>query len=243
MGKRADWRFLDSVTGVVHIGAHNGEERQLYDRHDLAVLWIEALPREFDILVANLADYPRQTALNALLTDRDGESHQFNVSSNSGLSSSIFEFAEHRDIWPSVTMVDTVALTSTTFGTLVAHHNISLAAYQAIVLDVQGAELLVLKGFGDLLAKFRFVKAEAADFEGYRGGATLRQLDDLLRPFGFIETARVVQARHPRRGTYWDIVWERMGPLDAFRHRIRQLLGHRVMSALRRVRKALRVSR
>lgn len=243
MGKRTDWRFLTSVTGVIHIGAHNGEERQLYDRANLAVLWIEALPREFDTLTANLADYPRQTALNALLTDRDGDVYQFNVSSNSGLSSSIFEFADHRDIWPSVTMIDTLALTSTTFATLAERHNISIAAYQAVVLDVQGAELLVLKGFGDLLAEFRFVKAEAADFEGYKGGATVRQLDDLLRPFGFIETARVVQARHPRHGTYWDVVWERMSPRDALRHGIGQMLGPRVVSLLRRVREGLRLGR
>jgi hypothetical protein len=36
-----------------------------------------------------------------------------------------------------------------------------------LILDVQGAELKVLKGCGHLISKFRYIKLEAAEFEMY----------------------------------------------------------------------------
>lgn len=61
--------------------------------------------------------------------------------------------------------------------TMMARENVSPSHYQAPVMDVQGAERLVMKGSGKRLGQFRFVKAEAADFESYKGCARLADLD------------------------------------------------------------------
>lgn len=64
-------RFLRTARGVVHVGANVGQERALYDRYGLEVLWIEPIPDVFATLAANIAGFPRQRALECLVTDRD----------------------------------------------------------------------------------------------------------------------------------------------------------------------------
>ena len=49
--KQQDY-FLRHTTGVVHVGANIGQERRLYHRHDLDVVWIEPNPHAFDELLA-----------------------------------------------------------------------------------------------------------------------------------------------------------------------------------------------
>jgi hypothetical protein len=60
-----------------------------------------------------------------------------------------------------------------------------------------------------MLGEFRFVKAEAADFESYIDCAKLEDLRQYLGPLGFKEIGRHPFASHPNGGTYWDVVWER----------------------------------
>ena len=49
-----------------------------------------------------------------------------------------------------------------------------MSKYDALVLDTQGSELLVLKGAAGLLPNIKYVQAEVADFESYSGAC--RQL-------------------------------------------------------------------
>src|SRR5438067_664706 len=92
--------FLKKCRAVVHVGANYGQEREQYAKYDLAVLWIEPIPEIHKYLVENIKPYKKQRAIRALVTDRDGEVRHLNIASNDGASSSIFEFALHRDIWP-----------------------------------------------------------------------------------------------------------------------------------------------
>src|SRR5690242_19194551 len=91
-------RFLRSTRGVIHVGANVGQERELYRRHGLDVLWIEPIPDVFARLAANMSGLPRQRALERLVTDRDDATYEFHISNNDGESSSILDLKQHRDI-------------------------------------------------------------------------------------------------------------------------------------------------
>ena len=149
------------------------------------------------------------TSVLALLTEQDAVEYRFHIANNGGASSSIFEFAQHRDIWPDVDFVSDRWLLSSRLDTLFRREGLTPAKYPALVIDVQGAELLVLKGAGQMLGEFRFVQAEAANFESYLGNSTLEDLRQYLEPFGFREISRDPFAVHPSGGTYWNVVWER----------------------------------
>jgi FkbM family methyltransferase len=205
--------YLRNVTGLIHIGANYGQERRYYWLLGLDVVWVEPIREIYEALVDNLLRYPRQRAVSALLSERAGEAVTLRISHNHGESSSILPSQDHAVIFPDVSYGEERAFTTETFADLVAREAIPLDAYQALTLDVEGAELLILKGGRELLGGFRYIKCEVADFPARTGGPTVEELDAFLREQGFKELGRRPFAQGPGgEGTYWDIVWKRAEP-------------------------------
>src|SRR6516164_8099207 len=94
--------YLKQVTGVIHVGANVGQERERYARYKLKVLWIEPLPNVFEQLCKNIKSFPDQEAVNHLITDKDDVEYLFHVSNNGGQASSILDLARSSEIWPDV---------------------------------------------------------------------------------------------------------------------------------------------
>lgn len=205
--KDTDNRFLRKCSGVIHVGANSGQEAYLYGCYGLPVVWIEAIPDVFDELQRHIAPFRKQRAVNALITDRDGEQHVLHISSNDGHSSSIFQFGQHSDIWPEVHYVRDITLTSQTLPS--ALHGIDTSRFDVLVLDVQGAEMLVLRGAKAMLKQFRYIKAEAADFEVYSGCATATQIVSFLGERRFYVIRKDVFATHPSGGQCFDMLFKR----------------------------------
>jgi FkbM family methyltransferase len=204
--------FLRNVHGVVHIGANSGQERLAYSERGLRVLWIEPIPAVFGALVANIAPFPEQRALRALVTDRDGVEYQFHVSNNEGKSSSILDLKHHADIWPEVHFHHSIRLTSVTLASLFARESIDPNDYGALVMDTQGSELLVLEGAIPLLRHFEYVKTEVCDFESYAGCCQLADIEDFMKQHGYAEVARTQFAERTQGGAYYDVTY-RQRPL------------------------------
>src|SRR5262249_367879 len=74
--------FLRKVSGVIHVGANLGQERVLYSRHGLNVIWIEPIPEIFRELSRNVEGFPWQRAYQYLITDRDDAEYTFHISNN-----------------------------------------------------------------------------------------------------------------------------------------------------------------
>jgi FkbM family methyltransferase len=177
--------FLREVSGLVHVGAHHGQERRMYAKYDLDVLWIEAAPDIFEKLCENIAQYPSQIAANYLVTDRDNAEYVFHIANNYGESSSILELGDHKKIWPEVKFERDLKLRSITLDSLFLKLNESISDYQALVMDTQGSELLALKGATNSLQFLKFVKVEAWDFEAYVGCSKVDEVVDYLNERGF----------------------------------------------------------
>lgn len=202
--------FLRLSKGILHIGANEGQERHLYAKHELPVIWVEPIDEVFTKLEGNLKKVQNQRALRYLLTDVDDKEYEFHISNNAGLSSSIFDLSSHKKIWPDVGYVTTRTIRSTTLATLVKRENIDISSYDALVMDTQGSELLVLKGAGNLLRQFKYLKVEAADFEVYKGCCTISDLKAYLDQFGFAEMMRRRFAGQSGVGDCFDVIFERI---------------------------------
>lgn len=201
--------FLTGVKGVIHVGASYGQERDLYAQHGLGVLWVEPIPEVFAQLVENLSAFPLQQALECLVTDRDGAEYEFNISNNEGMSSSILDLKLHRDIWPEVHYDRAIRLISKTLPTALADAHIDIASYDALIMDTQGSELLILQGAAPVLEHFRYIKTEAPDFEAYEGCCLVEDLARFLAPYGFVERSRHKFAERAQGGSYFDVVFEK----------------------------------
>ncbi len=211
-GPKPEDGFLATARGVIHVGANTGQERDRYWRHRLPVLWVEPIPEVFATLQRNLAGYPNQRAVQRLVTHEDGTECVFNVSSNNGQSSSILPLHEHKTVWPGVSYARTLTLRSVTLPTLLREEGADASRYDALVMDTQGSELLVLRGAEPLLGGLRYIKAEAPDFESYKGCCRLEDLDGFLGAHGF---RQIFKTRFPVSAegkNYYDVVYERTGP-------------------------------
>ncbi len=178
---------------MLHLGAHLGQEAELYDREGKAVIWVEALPHIHARLQQRLAAFPRQRAICALLGARDDEPRTFHISNNGeGVSSSLYPFGEFgsggQSLWPALNlgMVAQITLKSVTVDTLLEQRHIDCQAYDFWVVDVQGAELEVLAGASRSLAHCNAIYIEASTVEVYRGGAIWREVSRHLEGAGFV---------------------------------------------------------
>ena len=203
--------FLKEISGVVHVGANTGQERGIYDKLSLDVIWIEPIPEVFAKLQDNLRSFPRQRAIRALVTDKDDEEIVFHVSNNDGQSSSIFDLKDHRDIWPEVAYSRSIRIMSSTLPLLFAREGIEASKYQALIMDTQGTELLVLRGGIPLLKGFRFIKTEVPDFAAYAGCCLLSDMDAFMREHEYKEISRAKFADRPQGGAYYDVIYENLG--------------------------------
>lgn len=205
----SSYPFLREVSGVIHVGANTGQERHLYNAYGLGVLWVEPLPEVFAELEANIRGIAGQTALNALLADVDGKEYDLNVANNGGESSSILELKLHRNIWPEVEYVSKVRCQSTTLPALLEKAGIQAGKYDALVLDTQGSELLVLRGAISLLQGFKFIKVEVPDFESYDGCCRDSEVSAFMAEHNFEEVFRSRLAWENGTGNYFDVVYKR----------------------------------
>ena len=77
----------------------------------------------------------------------------FHIASNEGASSSILPLAKHREMWPDISFLNDITLKSTTLTMFVRKEKVNLADFQALVLDTQGSELMILKGASAVLPR------------------------------------------------------------------------------------------
>jgi FkbM family methyltransferase len=153
----------------------------------------------------------KQRAIQALVTDTNGKEYEFHVSNNDGQSSSILNLKDHRDIWPSVDFTKTLTLQGSTLPTLLKDQGIDVAQYQALVMDTQGSELLILRGAISILSRFEYIKLEVPDFESYEGCCQLNDVNAFMVSHKYKEHSRKKFASRKEGGSYFDVVFKRQG--------------------------------
>jgi FkbM family methyltransferase len=169
-----------NITGILHVGASEGQEREAYDKCGVKkVVWVEALPNVYDKLVANISSYPGHVALNACVSDEDGKEVTFHESSNEGQSSSFLELGTHKTAHPEVTYIADHKMVTRRLDTLLLEHQIIdlIDGLNFLAMDLQGAELYALRGMGTLLKQFNYIYIEVNTSEVYKGCAQIDSLD------------------------------------------------------------------
>lgn len=172
---------------VLHVGAHRAEELGDYRREGFGpVWWVEGNPDLIPTLRLKVA-MARHHVVHAVLADRERDV-TFHVASN-GQSSSILPLGTHATEHPEVTYVAERAVRTTTIDTLSAAGALGQDPAPFLNLDVQGAELDVLKGGERYLAGVRWVYTEVNEKELYTGCALLPEMDAWLEGRGFVRVA------------------------------------------------------
>ena len=186
---------------VLHIGGHEGQEAKFYNKLGLGVLWIEAQPLIFEKLNKNIDGLvPEQRAICALLGNESKDGINFNLSNNQSLSSSLFPLGKDAP-WEDLKMSGSLKLQMHRLDELC--HDEDFSGFSHCVVDVQGAELIVLQGFGDELKKFNSFQIEISTMETYEGGARYEEILAFMNDAGFEPLWK------PRKGTHQDMIFMR----------------------------------
>ena len=187
-----------SPQGVIHIGAHHGEEVGNYREAGVKrILMVEADPDSYTVLLNNYGTDAGVDAIHALISDTECETEFHRMSSSQ--SSSMLDLKEHSRIYKSIKKTETLKMYTTTLDRLVVGHAVDMNEYNILALDVQGAELKVLHGARTVLGTIQAIITEVNYKELYEGAGLIWELDDYLNKFGFkrIET---VSPHHPSWG-------------------------------------------
>jgi len=163
------------ITGVIHIGAHHGEEYEYYK--ELGVtdqLFFEPIPECFKVLEESVGD----RAINKALGNRTGKA-VMNIASNNGVSSSILEPCLHKKQYPYISFKKTIQVD------MVRLDDIDTFGYNFISIDVQGYELEVFKGAIETLQDIDYILTEVNRRELFKGCVQIGELDRFLEGQGF----------------------------------------------------------
>jgi FkbM family methyltransferase len=174
------------LKGVVHLGAHKGEEVFFYQSIGIGnIILIEANPNLYDDLVKN-------TSLNGALifnyavSDYDGEVDFYVHQSNNGIeSSSIFKMDKFDKIVTSLQTKNVIKVPSKSLKSIFKDNNLEISSYNILVSDIQGADYFALLGAGELLNYFDAVVVEVQFLELYDSYVPIEKFDNLLSKYGF----------------------------------------------------------
>ena len=179
----ADFRL--DITGAVHVGAHEGQEAAIYARNGISnVTWIEADPRVLPRLREHVSPMGHR-AIGSLVSDRSGCEVDFHITNNE-MSSSILRLGTHRQEHPGIVVTESIRLVTSTLDELCERECIS--NFNMLTIDVQGAELLVLRGADRVLAGVDHLVLEVNERPLYEGCALVSELDAHLGDFRRVRT-------------------------------------------------------
>lgn len=183
IGSVLNWIQPNSIT---HVGAHLAEEAWEYSFFDLPVVWVEAIPElVFEIEKLGL---PRgQRIVQRLLDETPKQKKVLNLMGENFALSSTLEVRNLEKVYKSIELESSVLD--------------DLTATDLLVLDVQGAELSVLKGGTVFLreCKYIFLEASLSDIY-YKKTPTLTDLIAFLDLFDFKLYLRIFHGHNGLEG-------------------------------------------
>ena len=170
------------IRGAIHVGAHRAQERPQYLAAGITnIIWIEADPE----IAAWLREHCAEPVFNYAICDEDHGVRDFHVASNDGVSSSLLWPKEHLWQHPGVAFGRMIQVSTLTLDTLIQERGINIEEYNFLHMDIQGAELLALRGMTKTLPHIDAVYTEINFLEMYAGCGLVDEIDGFLADYKF----------------------------------------------------------
>ncbi len=184
--------------GVIHIGAHEGEEVEEYKSLGAEnILLIEANPQVYSKLAARVGHLPGVRGVNCAIANHDGVAI-LRVTSGSQ-SSSLLPLKLHSRLYPDIVETKQIQVPCRRLDTLISELNVDPTAFNIIHLDIQGAEMMALSGARRQMIWADLIRTEVNLAELYEGCPLLDEMDRFMTSCGYERTA-LATPYHPTWG-------------------------------------------
>jgi len=197
---------------------------------------VEANPTVYARLQSNVSGLNGVTTINCAASDQNG-TIELRIT-NADQSSSILPLARHSAIYPSVRQTSVVAVAAKTIDTIVQEAGHNPSDFNLPNLDIQGAELLALKGAIGVLPNVQAILTEVNYEELYAGCAMIEEMDAFLESQGFDRVATAT----PYHASWGDAFYVRRRPAPVpqqsardFLYETRQYHRRRLVAHSRRI--------
>ena len=170
-----------NIGGIIHIGAHYGEEIPEYINNKINdIVLFEPLCENFSILEQNVKNLNANIQGYQVALGSNPGSVTMYVSSNQKQSSSILKPKVHLTQHPDVSFPSTEEVEVKTLD------QFEITNCNFINMDVQGYELEVLKGGEKTLKYVDYVYCEVNRDEVYENNALIEEIDEYLQKYDII---------------------------------------------------------
>jgi FkbM family methyltransferase len=167
-----------NINGIIHIGAHYGEELQEYvDEGIQNIILFEPLTSNFNILSEKAADLNANIEGHQVALGSKVGNYTMYISDNEAQSSSILKPKVHLTHHPHVKFPSKEEVEVHLLD------EYDCKDYNFINMDVQGYELEVLKGGIKILDQVDYVYCEVNRDEVYENNAYVEEIDQFLSDY------------------------------------------------------------
>jgi len=182
--------FNLNVKGVIHIGAHFGQEYEIYKNNNIEnMVFFEPLEKNFRILRERVPQTDRVRLISCALGETHGSAKMFVETANQGQSSSLLEPDIHLKQYPHIRFDDQEEVQVATLDSFLDSGEIKSEDFNMINMDVQGYELKVLRGAKRFLHTIDYIITEINRASVYKDCAMVNELDQFLSTYGFSRVA------------------------------------------------------
>ena len=178
-----------NIRGILHIGAHNCEERNDYNNEgidDANIFWVEGMKHKVDLMKEQGVPH----IYHALVAETEHDT-EFYITNN-GQSSSILPLDTHAIQYPMIKVIETQTARTTTLKALIEKEQIPMKRCNFWNLDIQGTELYALKGAAEYLNYADYLYLEVNMEHLYKDCPLFPEVDGFLQEQGFIRMAMSV---------------------------------------------------
>jgi len=179
-------KYNMDVKGIIHVGAHHGEELSEYVKNGIQdIVVFEPLSECFDVLAQKVMNLNANVEGHQVALGSAPGTATMYLSDNEKQSSSILKPKVHLTHHPHVKFDGTEEVEVDMLD------NFDTKDYNFLNMDVQGYELEVLKGAKETLKHVDYVYCEVNRDEVYEGNAYVEELDEFLSAYGMerVETS------------------------------------------------------
>lgn len=173
-------KYQVKIKGLIHVGAHYGQEYEIYQKLGIAnLIFFEPLSENFKILKTHIGE--NATLVQKALGNENKQVKMYTESFNNGMSSSILKPQKHLEQYPQIVFDQEEIVEMVRLDDFLSEK----ANYNFLIIDVQGYELEVLKGSQETLTNISGVLTEVNRDELYENCVRVEQLDDFLNLYDF----------------------------------------------------------
>jgi FkbM family methyltransferase len=172
------------LNGIINVGSYLAKEYTTYKELSVNnIIFVEANPNIIESLKSQVGK--ECLIFNNLIYHLDDVELDFKIS-NHLQSSSLLDFEKHKIYHPDLSnVVNIIKLKTKKLDTLIKENNIDMNKFNTLMLDVQGAEKLVLEGFTENIKYIDYIYTEINFDEMYKGCSLFDEFNLYLKIYGF----------------------------------------------------------